>query len=706
VAVAFGLGIAAWFVLPGPWNWLTLVSACLAMAACCAALFPPSASWPYLRQAGIVLPLALLAGCLVVWARSELVGTRPIARPEVAILAGKVISVEEQPALQRTRMVLATRDPDSARPIRVRINVPDKFALTMPRAGSLVRVRARLMPPAPPMLPGGYDFARTAWFSGLAATGSALAPPQVDHPAIGGAGLAGLRSWLSRHAMAHLPDSRGGIAAALLTGDHGGIADIDAQAMRDAGLAHLLSISGLHVSAVIAAAYLISLRLLALWPWLALRLRLPVVAAAISAAAGIGYTVLTGGEVPTVRSCIGALLVLVAIALGREALSLRLLAIAALAVMLAWPESVMGPSFQMSFGAVLAIIALGASEPVRRWLAPREEGWLARIGRHLAMLLVTGFVIELALMPIGFFHFHRAGAYGALANVIAIPLTTILIMPLVAIAALLEPMHLGAPLWWLAGKAIGVLLTLAHSIAGLPGAVTVLPAMGGGAFLMFLIGGLWLGLMKGRARMLGLLPAMVGVTLLIALRPPDLLVSGDGRHVGIVVDGSRSLAVLRGSKSGFASDNLKEMAGLDDEPVALDQLRGSHCSEDFCTVALPRGDRQWQLLMSRSDTAVPERSLAAACALSDIVVSDRWLPSSCRPKWLKIDRHMLQRTGGITIDLSDRRVDTVAARQGLHGWWRGSAPPQAQRQSSRTRPTPALSKMGWKSGQVEPVPDQ
>jgi hypothetical protein len=93
-----------------------------------------------------------------------------------------------------------------------------------------------------------------------------------------------------------------------------------------------------------------------LWPWLALRVRLPILAAGAAAAGGLGYTLLTGSEVPTVRSCIGALLVLLALALGREPLSLRLLAVAAICVMLLWPEAVVGPSFQMSFGAVIAIV--------------------------------------------------------------------------------------------------------------------------------------------------------------------------------------------------------------------------------------------------------------------------------------------------------------------------------------------------------------
>jgi competence protein ComEC len=159
-----------------------------------------------------------------------------------------------------------------------------------------------------------------------------------------------------------------------------------------------------------------------------------------------------------VRSCIGAILVLVALALGREPLSLRMVAVGAIVVLLLWPEALVGPSFQMSFAAVIAIVALHGARPVRDFLAPREEGWPAWLARRTAMLLLTGIVIEIALMPIVLFHFHRAGTYGAMANVVAIPLVTFVSMPLIALALLLDVVGAGAPVWWLAGKSLEVLL--------------------------------------------------------------------------------------------------------------------------------------------------------------------------------------------------------------------------------------------------------
>lgn len=674
--VLLGAGIGAWFALPSrPW-WSAWCLAWIGLAAALFACRRLQADFPQIRRASVIVSLLLGAGCLAAWGRSEVVGTVPIARPVTGTFTARLLEREEQPALKRDRLVLAMREPaggDSAgaRAIKVRVNLSDDQAgAEQLEPGALVRFKASLMPPAPPMLPGAYDFARSAWFAGLAATGTVLEPVTVIERANGNRTLAELRAALSSHVRSRLDAAAAGIAAALVTGDRGGIAEDDDAAMRDAGLAHLLSISGLHVSAVIGGVYLLALRLLALSPWLALRFRLPVVAAGTGALAGIGYTLLSGSEVPTVRSCIGALLVLLALALGREALSLRMLAVAAFCVLALWPEAVTGPSFQMSFGAVLAIVALGSSEPARRFLAPRDEGVVMKAWRHFAMLLLTGVVIELALMPIGLYHFHRAGVYGALANVVAIPLTTVVIMPLVGLALVLDLAGAGAPAWWLAGQAIEMLLALAHGIAGLPGAVSVTPGMSTGAFALFVAGGLWLGLWKGRWRLLGLVPAAFGILLLTTTPPPDLLVSGDGRHVGLVSETGERLYLLRDTNSDFVRDNLMESAGIEGEPVLFDQWPGARCNADFCSVPVRRDDRTWHLLVSRGRDAVPERALAAACDRADIVIADRWLPSACRPNWLMVDRAMLDGTGGLAIDLSRGEVTTVAEGQGEHGWWR------------------------------------
>jgi competence protein ComEC len=148
------------------------------------------------------------------------------------------------------------------------------------------------------------------------------------------------------------------------------------------------------------------------------------------------------------------------------------------------------------------------------------------------------------------------------------------------------------------------------------------------------------------------------------------LVSGDGRHVAINGEGDR-LLFLRDTRSDFARDNLMELSGIDSEPIPLTQWNGAECTSDFCSITLTRDGRVWQVLMARSGELVPERQLAAACDLADIVIADRYLPRSCRPRWIKADRRMLDQSGGLAISLTDSSYRTVADGQGDHGWWRG-----------------------------------
>ncbi|MGB5484081.1 ComEC/Rec2 family competence protein, partial [Parasphingorhabdus sp.] len=526
-----------------------------------------------------------------------------------------------------------------------------------------------LMPPAMPALPGAYDFSERAWFQGLGATGQALGDITILRPADPLFDLSRYRQRLSAHVQSQMPGAAGAIGATLATGDRGAISEADAEAMRRSGLAHLLSISGLHVTAVVGAVYLLLLKLLALFPSLALRFRLPVVAAGCAALAAVAYTLLTGAQVPTIRACVAAMLVLVALMMGRSAITLRMVAAGALFVLVFWPESLVGPSFQLSFAAVTAIIALHEHPRIKALVMLREEGLIRRIGRFIFSLFLTGLVVEIALMPIALFHFHKAGLYGALANIIAIPLTTFVIMPLEALALVLDSAGLGAPVWWFCEKALSGLITLAHFVSSRPGAVTMLPSMPVVAFGLVLLGGLWLCLWRERWRYLGLFPALVGALMITTNRAPDIYVTGDGRHVAIR-DDRGELAMLRTRSGDFIRDMIRENAGVDGETQALEDWPNAECNADACLVTLTGKRRKWVFLATRSSHYISALALSAACRRADIVVSDRWLPVSCQPRWLKADRNLLSRVGGMTIDLEKEKISTALAWTGRHDWTR------------------------------------
>lgn len=674
--VAVGMGIAAWqYGGTGFWApWLCL----------CAALFVGGMAIGREWRCGSLLRwtgLALAVGFVAITAKSALVATPPLGTIFVGEFHGRVTQVEMLSARDSVRLTMQTGD-NPALPDKIRVSLrPEQYRPEF-RDGAILRLRARLMPPAMPALPGGYDFARRSWFQSLGATGTALGQPVLVAPAAPSSWLMDVRSRLTRHIVTEMPGGAGSVGAALITGDQGHIAEDDAQAMRDSGLAHLLSVSGLHVTAVVGFIFLLVSRTLALWPWLALRIRVPIVAASVAAIGAVGYTLLTGAEVPTIRSCIAALLILVALALGRDPLSLRLVAFGALIVLLFWPETMAGPSFQLSFAAVATIVVLHQGRWLQALLQRRDEPFLWKIGRGAFGLIITGLAIEIVLAPIALYHFHRTGLYGALANVLAIPLTTFFVMPMEALALLFDAAGIGYPFWWLAGQGNAFLLSLAHYISGLPGAVSTLPSMPDWAFTAMLAGALWFGLLRSRLRLLGMLPFFAGMLAMLLAPRPDLMVTGDGRHVALV-DIRGEIALLRPRAGEFTRDMMLEHAGLDQEPLAIEDMPGVKCSPDICIFAIERSGRRWNILATRSRYFIDWREMTAACANVDIAISDRWLPKSCSPRWIKADRQMLMQAGGLAFYLSRGRIESVNARIAHTPWLKAAQAAHAEALAAR-----------------------
>lgn len=663
--VAMGGGFMLWFALPHPHAWTGAAVLLLAGALAGHLLASGSRSGAMLTRGG----LAAAGGLLLVWGHAQWVAGPVVARPVTTSFAARIMAVEPLPARETIRLIVAPVARDDL-PRRMRLTLADRDRPAAPLvAGQAVGLRARLMPPPGPALPGGYDFAQRAWFDGLGAVGSVIGQPVLARGADRTVSDAGVRARLTQHIQTQLPGSAGGIAAALVTGDRGGIAEADNEAMQRSGLAHLLSVSGLHITAVVAGTMLLLMRMLALSQRLARGGMVPLLAAGGAALAGIGYTLLSGAEVPTIRSCIAALLVLAALALGREALTLRLVAAGALLVMLLWPEAVVGPSFQLSFMAVTVIVALHQHPRVQGWLARRDEGAAAAGARFVAGLVLTGLAIEVALAPVAMFHFHRTGLYGALANVIAIPLTTFVIMPMEALALALDGVGLGAPAWWVAGQGLQLLLGIAHGVADAPGAVVTLPRPSPLGFALAAGGLLWLLLWQTGWRWWGLGPAAAGLALMLAAPTPDLLVTSDGRHVAVRLDDGR-FATLRSGAGDYVRDQLAEAAGDDAPMAALADLPDSECNADFCRWTMARGGRTWTLLAARSRILVDGAELVAACAAADIVIADRWLPAGCKARWLTLDRDAFDAHGGVAIRLESPAVATAIDPADAHPWRR------------------------------------
>jgi competence protein ComEC len=658
--IALGAGISAWFALPTPPHWIAWVLVWLG-GALLLGILGRGGRLAHALAVGAVL---MAAGCLLVWAKAMLVGAPPLARAAMVEMEARVSGLDPLVARGLVRLDLAPSNRVDL-PGRVLVNAKPEQLPPGLAPGDRIVVRARLMPPAPPALPGAYDYAERAYFQAIGASGRALG--QVRRLGAGGEGWS-LRRRLGDHVASRLPGPEGSIAVTLATGDRASISEEGNEAMRRSGLAHLLSISGLHVSALIAGVMFIVYRLLALSPRLALHWPIILIAACAGAAAGIGYTLLTGAEVPTVRSCVAALLVIAGLALGREAISLRLIATGALFVMLLWPESVVGPSFQMSFAAVTAIVALYEHPGARRLFERREESWVRRTARHVAVLLVTGLVVEITLAPIAFAHFHRAGLLGAGANMIAIPLTSFVVMPAEAAALMLDVVGLGAPAWWVVGLALRLLLGLAHFVASQPFATMAAPVTAEAVFVLTMLGSLWMMLWRGRIRWLGAPAAAIGLVLTVSAPAPDLLVTADGRHVALRTP-TGEMALLRERAGDYVRTVLGEAAAYEGAFVALAEADGATCSQDVCEVRLPiAGRAPMQLFVTRTGLRLPWQDLVDACARADIVIADRRMPRGCRPRWLKLDRPALAAMGGAVVMLEAREVVGGRDPRDRHPW--------------------------------------
>ena len=687
---AFGLGIVLYFMLPWAGERLAVVAGAAAVAGAGVAL--RGVVGRMLVWGGVLAALGLGIAAY----RSNDVASPVLRDRYEGDVAGTVESVEVRSGRGQVRFVLAPADPGL--PPHVRLSLKTSAVPAGLAPGAHVRVRAMLLPPQGPSFPGGYDFARTLWFSQIGATGYPLGTAVITRTAgtPNGIGewLDAARARLTRRIEAQVPGDAGAISAAFVTGDQGQISTATNLAMRWSGMAHLLSISGVHIAIVVGGTMWLTRALLCLSPWIALRWPVKAIAAGAAAVTGIAYTILAGAQVPTVRSCIGTVVVLLGIILGREALSLRLLAAGGFVILAIRPEALLGPSFQLTFAAVTGLVALFNSK-VGRWLtSPRQNAsWLSRTLQHVAGLVVTGVIAEALLSATALFHFNATGAYGVLANLIAIPWTSFVIMPLLVVALALDPLGIAHPVYWLLGKSMDALIWLADTVAAWPGSVIRLGLMPVSAYALLVGGGLWLFIWQTRPRWWGVVPIVAGAILALAARPPDLLVSADGHHVGILLDaydaeGPR-MALLRERTGDFLRDVWGGVTAATAD-AAIADLPAGDCTVDACVARIGTGPSALRLLATLSKDRIGRPVFAPACAAADIVVSDRRLPGWCRPRWLKLDRTALGTTGAVAIWRSPRRVETVAALTGDHPWLPQPQQWRPHQRATSARPMPPV----------------
>ncbi|HEX9771072.1 MAG TPA: ComEC/Rec2 family competence protein [Kiloniellales bacterium] len=689
--VAYGVGTALYFWLPQE------PSAMIGAAGVSAAV----AAGVGLRHRGQLLILALALGAVAVgFAMAQWHGARTDAPVLIKRLGPTAVSGEvhdvSAPGIG-TRLILRRLEipalAPEATPARVRVRIAGGIPENV-KPGDQVRLRAVLQPPPGPSAPGAFDFARQAYFQRIGAVGyavSAVTPIEDGEarspPPAGPSATALIMSWqtawarwrqvVARRVLAVLPDAEGGIAAALMTGERGAIPPEVIAAMRDSGLAHLLAISGLHMGLVAGWLFFGVRAALALVPAIALRHPIKKWAALAAVVGGFGYLLLVGATVPAQRAFVMVLLVLLAVLLDRTAISLRLVAWAAFVILAVAPDSLFGASFQMSFAAVAALVASYEYVARKGWFRvaasvggwPRSDpqapgaSWIGRVALYLASVLLTSVIAILATAPFAIYHFNRMAWFGLAANLIAVPLTALWIMPWALMAFVLMPFGLEAlalvPMGWGTGGVIAV----AQTVAAWRGAVTPVEALPPAGLALVVAGGLWLCIWHRAWRLAGLVAIAAGLMSLAIVRPPDVLVSGDAKLLGIR-SASGELWVSSGRVARYTAETWARRAGVaaprvweTDGPAAeRPQAEGQLRCDGLACLFHARG----QLVALVNDS----RALAEDCAAATVVIALEPVPDgACPGPRLVIDRFDLWRNGAYALWLSPDGIEVRSVRE-------------------------------------------
>ena len=643
--VAFGLGCASYLAMPRePLLWPLLMAGAASLSVLV---------WANRYRSALFIPCALLLALSAGMVTAKL-RTIQVAAPIISqgtstprTVEGYVVDVLS-PGASGGRIMVAPAYVEGLEPgqtpLRLRVTVQDVMA-TPP--GSAIRLRAILNAPPSPASPGAYDFARRAYYDGIGGSGFTLGAPRqilLDAPPFRlGTVMAinSLRWRVSRYLLEVMGEANGAVAAAMVSGHEAWLQPKQVDDMRAAGLAHILSISGLHMAIVGGFAFFSVRVLIAAVPGLALRVNGKKLAAMIGLVAVLLYLGLSGAPAPAVRAAITASLAFLAILLDRRALTLHGLAIAALIVLMIEPEAIVEPGFQMSFAATAALVALAEA-----WARPAREinaPWFIRVVQAMSTGLVASLVASavagLATGPFAIQHFNRVATYGLLANMITEPLTGFVIMPGLALGAILSPVGLGAPILIASGWGISALSALSAWFAALPAAMITIPSAPSLALPIAFVGLLWVCLWKGRLRWLGV-PAALAVSLWPRPSIPDVWIAADGAN-GAYRKGAQAVLVQTDAKR-FGADLWARRRGLtvDERPQFICKRKICRSPQDASVaLSLWQGRKapdqaQWQLLCSRTEVV--------------IVRADAAVPSTCQAQMVFTARD-LAKSGSIEL---------------------------------------------------------
>ncbi len=652
----FAAGIAIYFYLPfePSLNILT---------ALCALFFV--LSW-FCEQRGLKLYKILLPALLVLLGigRSAL-HTAFEDAPKVPSyersynVTGWIEAVEKSGTGYRWRIRVSEMPGISSEnlPLRVRVRVkPSGFAV-----GEAIKLRAIISRPPGPVVPGGYDPARRAYFDKLGGYGFAIGTPEAatiittDPIEKFQRRLVTFRYGLADRIRNKAPPQTAGLQAALLTGVRAFIPQDQTEALRVAGLAHVLAISGLHMGLLAGGTYFLSTLLLACIAPLSRRYDVRKPAAIIGALAATAYLILSGGSVATQRAYIMAMIVFLAVLLDRKAFSMRSVTVAALITLMLHPESLISVGFQMSFAAVAALVVVYAEWNERRDYVYRS-GILPKIKTNLATLTVTSFVAGTATSGFAVLHFNRIASYSLLGNMLAMPLFSFIVMPAALASLIALPFGLEEFPLAIMGWGLSSLLFVAEWVAGLSGAMAYVPAAPGWLIGVFGLAFLLSTLGTGLRRYSGF--ALTAICFLIwgQTPKPDLRISDTGQ-VAFWSAENDTLFVGRKRADRYGREQFMQRAGRPKSDVETYKDTLALCDRLAC---------RFDVKGKKISVVSHPSEVAVECEVSDIVVLTvrRAGPVSRRNCGeILLDERSFKTLGAHDVYITDEGIDMRPANE-------------------------------------------
>jgi len=602
-------------------------------------------------------------------------------RSYTVTLRGKVVEVQPQPKNFRIVLedftVVKGRIFQDALPKRVRIKLK-KNDPAVPQAGEVVELRAALLPLSAPVMPGAFDFQRHAFFQGLGGTGYALGDLQVIEPRRDGEFFfEKLRRHIREKIFAAIEDrDRAAMITAFMIGEDRGISEKDWEIARLSGIAHLIAISGSHFVLIAGFPFFFVRAFLAVIPYVALRWPVKKIAAAAAMAVSVFYMLLIGAPIPAQRAVIMTCVIMTAIMLDRNPFTLRLAVFAALLLFVLSPESLMGPSFQMSFAAVVALIAF--YESTAPWWKKhfRDSDWSKRYALYLLGCFATSLVASAATAPFALYHFGRMPLIGGLAaNMVAVPVSSFVTFPVGLFSCLLMPFGLEKYPLLLTEKSLDVFMYVAEIIAAWEYAGWQANSFAGWVLGIMALGGIWICAWRGRIRWLGIAPVALAAALAALTPRADILVAGSGDLLALrAPDGKLWFSTM--SKEKFVREQwlAREGQGAEIKTWPQRQLPGGEGDFLSCDDAACRMQIKGAVVSFIRQTEAVGRE----CMDADVLVSKSAikLPRSCKRKVQIIDRWKLRDNGAYAIYLREGQPPRIVSVRDTRGErpWTGQSP--------------------------------